>query len=541
MWQQILTITWAEWRGRRNRLPRTSLGGVLTATLYALWFAVFVGLGIAAALVVPHVSLGDLRTGLPVALIVILFFWQTVPLITMSSGLALDLSKLQMYPIRTDTMFVIEVVLRLTTAPEMVLVVLGIGAGLIRHSQVGLPGMLVILFIPLNLFFSLGMRELLLHSPGRWRELLTFAVISLTFLPQIVMNSSRGWRLRPLLKAVSVSPVTPWSAVSKIALGDVMNFASLVVGGWLLASFFFARWRFASSLGEDAPGAIHTQRIVPREPAATHSGVPSRGHTTSWASSSWFTSLLRDPLGALVEAQFRSITRMPRFRVLYGMACVFSMLVFFPAMGRLSEADFLRRNFLPFVTLYSLLISGEVLVFNVFGFDRRAVQLYFAAPVPFALVLRAKNIVAVWLLSLQTFVLLALSALLQVAMTTEQIANAMLTSAVIILFYLGIGNLTSVSVPRGIDPNQTFRRQAGGRMQLWVVLSMFSMSVPLGFALLASWALHTNWAFVGVMIVNLAVGCVVFHIATESAVEKAARDTERIVDTLSAGSTPIGG
>ena len=96
------------------------------------------------------------------------------------------------------------------------------------------------------------------------------------------------------------------------------------------------------------------------------------------------------------------LTRSPRFRVVFGMACVFSLVIFYPvAFGR-AGSTFLASNYLPAVNSYGLLILGEVLLWNVFGFDRKATQIYFLAPVRFESVLRAKNLIAIATVLLMT-------------------------------------------------------------------------------------------------------------------------------------------
>ncbi len=200
----------------------------------------------------------------------------------------------------------------------------------------------------------------------------------------------------------------------------------------------------------------------------------------------------------------------------------------------------MSNNILPIVNLYGLLLLGDVLLWNVFGFDRGAAQLYFVTPVPFKTVLRAKNVAAITFIVLQTFAVWIIAALVRVPFRGFSIANAAAASAVVGVFFLCIGNLSSIAMARPIDPSQTFRKQGGGRMQLWVLICMIGMAVLVGFALLARWALDTEWAFLGVLLLEFAVGVIVYRVATDSAVERAERDRERMIDALTKGPSPIG-
>ena len=64
-------------------------------------------------------------------------YWQLMPILSASMGSALDLRKLLAYPIPHRKLFIVEVLLRFTTALEMVLVLAGGVAGLLGESGGG--------------------------------------------------------------------------------------------------------------------------------------------------------------------------------------------------------------------------------------------------------------------------------------------------------------------------------------------------------------------------------------------------------------------
>ena len=76
-------------------------------------------------------------------------------------------------------------------------------------------------------------------------------------------------------------------------------------------------------------------------------------------------------------------------------------------------------------------------------------------------------------------------------------------------------------------------------MQLWLMLSSFGMFLLVGFAFLAKWALDSDWALFGVLLVEMVIGVIIYRVATESAVERGLRDRERIMDALSKGAAPV--
>lgn len=156
------------------------------------------------------------------------------------------------------------------------------------------------------------------------------------------------------------------------------------------------------------------------------------------------------------------------------------------------------------------------------------------------MVLRAKNIVATCCILLQVLFTIAVAALFQIQVSALSVISALALALVILAFLLGIGNLISVLQPRAVDPNETFRASRGGKAQLWLFLTLFTICIPVGLAFLARWALGTEWAYFGVLAIDLLVGLIVYHVATGSAIEKAEHERERIIDALSRGSTPIG-
>jgi hypothetical protein len=112
-------------------------------------------------------------------------------------------------------------------------------------------------------------------------------------------------------------------------------------------------------------------------------------------------------------------------------------------------------------------------------------------------------------------------------------------SAVVTVYLLAVGNFASVSTARPVDPAQTFKRQAGAKMQLWFLLCGIGMYALVGFAFLARWAFQSDGVLFGILLLELVIGIIVYRVATESAVQRGLRDGERLLEALSQGASPV--
>jgi ABC-2 type transport system permease protein len=539
MSQQIRAIVWAQFRTIRNYLPRTSWGAVLLALLSLLWYSLFIGLGGLLAVLLPKAPFSGLKEFLPAGLLGLLILWQVFPVMTMSSGWSLELNKLLVYPIHTSTLFLVEVLLRLTTAPEAVFVLLGVVIGLQRHPAIhGVWPLALLLFLPFNLFLSLAIREwmLRLFKKKRLREVLVLVIVLISVLPQLLTQTSLGKRVQPFYILASRGSVTPWHEFAVTGLGVPTVLSVCAVLAWVTLAYLFAKRQFARSMLVDfgRAEAFSTKQAPDLPSKATPIsafgafvlGLPGR--------------LFRDPYAALIEKELRSLVRTPRFRVVFGMACVFSALIFFPMAFGTSGARFMARNYLAFINTYGMLIVGDVLLWNIFGFDRRAAQLYFVTPVGLAQVIKAKNLAAAIFIALQTMLVTAITLILPVHVSMSSILGGLAISLVVALFFMSMGNYASVTNPRPVDPNQTFKRQAGGKAQLILLACYLCMAIPIGLAYLARWATGLEWTFFAVLAFDIFAATVFYFVSLDTVIAKCERNREQIIDALSKGADPIG-
>ena len=247
-------------------------------------------------------------------------------------------------------------------------------------------------------------------------------------------------------------------------------------------SFLFARWTFRKSLlGEDA--------------FQTVSGRPGPEQTAKPRLAVLLASPFRDPLGALIEKEIASLVRMPRFRVVYATSCLLGLIIFIPAALRSEHAGgFFERNLLPMVNAYGLLILGETLLLNVFGLDRTAAQIYFAAPLELRVVMVAKNLVAIWFVLIQNVIIALVAASLRASFTRVDLAAGLMVCVVLTVFLLTAGNIISVIAARPVDPRETFKKQSSAKIQLWTLGATLVLFLLVGFAFLARYAFHSTGA-----------------------------------------------
>ncbi|MGH9611370.1 MAG: hypothetical protein ACRD34_17020, partial [Bryobacteraceae bacterium] len=348
---------------------------------------------------------------------------------TLSSGWSLQLDKLRIYPVSDAALFGIEVLLRVTSAPEMILILLGGTVGLARHPLIPVASACcLLLYIPFNLFLSLALRELFLHAfeRNRLREIFAVLFIAIAIVPQVLLRSGLWAQARPYFFAVANGFGTPWHETAMLSLASRWWIALGLLILWTIAAYVFARWHFRKALMLDQSFQQGARASSAKKPAAEKAGQRFR----------FLDSLFRDPVGAILQKEFQSLVRMPRFRVVFGMACIFGVLVFLPArMASGHHSGFMAANFLMVVDLYGLLLLSDVLLLNVFGFDRSAAQIYFATPVPLKQVIQAKNLAAVIFVALQVLVALALAGALQVPLTLAKVAEAAGASAVATVFF----------------------------------------------------------------------------------------------------------
>ena len=515
-----------------------SRGAIFSLITGVIWYGFWCAISSAVYLQAAHTDAADLRVMLPTSLLLICLYWQVVPIISASMGSALDMRKLLVYPVPHHKLFIVEVLLRFTTGFEMILLLAGGVAGLLRNPEAGgwhaAPRLFgpVLLYVLFNLLLASGMRSFLerLLARRRLREILVLLLVLGVTVPRLLILTGVRPAALGRLEVLIHSSALPWVAAAQIVLGDSGLMALLTLSGWTLLAAWFGRMQFERNLRYDAVAA-----------QATPSG-PSRG-AQRWNERYYrLPSLLfPDPLAAIVEKELRSLSRTPRFRMIFVMGFSFGPLAWLPlVLGRqAAQHGVLAQNFLVVVCVYALTLLGQVTYWNSFGFDRSAAQIYFAAPPPISQILLGKNIASLFFIYLEALILTIITTALRVDTGPGKVIEMAVVVSVSSLYMMAFGNISSVRYPRGLAPERVSQGGASSRFQALVFILYPLALLPVGLAYLARYAFDSQTVFAAVLALAAVIAAVLYRIGMESAVATAGRYRERILMELSRGEGPV--
>ncbi len=95
---QARAILWAQWRTALHFYPRG--GAAWTAIIGFIWYGFWTLIAITALRVTSNPDdIHLIRAALPGTLLIVLLYWQVVPLMMAATGASLELRKLQAYQI----------------------------------------------------------------------------------------------------------------------------------------------------------------------------------------------------------------------------------------------------------------------------------------------------------------------------------------------------------------------------------------------------------------------------------------------------------
>ena len=527
----IHAIFWAQWRTLLHfrsggNLAGTALSGLILLGWFGLWTVIAAALGLLAA---QPGARSMFEQALPGALLLACMLWQVVPLLMTSQGASLDLKKLLVYPIPAGQLFGVDVALRVTSALEMILLAAGLTVGLLFNPAVPLKTApaVFLLFVLFNLLLASGLRQQMERWIVRRRlgEVLVLLLITASTLPRLLMVTGVPAPLRRMELGLT-GAWWPWSAAAHLALGQSSAMAWVTLLAWTAAAGAYGRWQFARNLRGDWSAASAAGSPVARTRTRRDSiyGLPSR--------------FLPDPLAALVEKELRSLVRSPRFRLVFIMGFTFGVVIFLPTMLRHGAGD-LSSHRLTMVSAYSLLILGDVVFWNVFGFDRSAAQLYFLTPCRFSLALAGKNVAAAIFVLLEVTGVGVVWSLLRMPVSPDMFAEAYAVTLVLSLYLLGAGNLASISYPRPVNPERSTGAVSSGRARVLLLLAYPALALPVLLAYGAEYAFRSRPAFYLVLAFAAALGAAFYWVALGSASAKSERCREQFLEALSQSEGPV--
>jgi hypothetical protein len=319
----------------------------------------------------------------------------------------------------------------------------------------------------------------------------------------------------------------PWAAVARVMLRENMAPAVLVSLLYLGLAYSFGRWQFERGIRYDDAGKAAPAIPSPVGPPGLTERMfrfPSR--------------FLPDPLAALVEKELRTFARIPRFRMVYAMSCMFGIVLYLPVLRNPhASTGFFIQNALPIMSLYGLMMLGPISYWNAFGFDRSAVQGYFSWPVRFRDALIAKNITVALLLIPQIVLIALVGKAAQLPASFGKFLEAMVVMLIAALYWFSIGNIFSVRMPRPMDPEKM--NQMANKIQALSIWTAPLLLLPIGLAYWARAVFGNEIVFSGVLLVAAIVGGIFYRVGLDSAVDSAVRTRESMLMQLSRSDGPL--
>jgi ABC-2 type transport system permease protein len=418
---------------------------------------------------------------------------------------------------------------------EMIIVLLAGMAALFRNpltrgAYAPLPFLIFILF---NLLLASGTRSLLerLLARRRVRELLVVFLFALWMIPRFLfLSGHRPGELTGWNRAIQ-HLFFPWTAAGYAALGVRVAPALLYMAAWTCLAAWFGRAQFERSLRCDAVAAEATPL----------NGAPGRARRVIEALYRLPGFLWKDPLGAIIEKELRSLARTPRYRMVFIMGFSFGLMVWLPLViaPKGQEHSTFGAHFLTIVCVYSLSLLGQVSYWNCFGFDRSATQIYFLAPQPLRATLVGKNIASLAFVYLEATILIVVTGLFRVSFGAAQIAEALSVVGICALYMMAMGNISSVHYPRALNPTRVSQGGASSRFQALVFLLYPVALVPVGLAFLARYAFDSAGVFYATLGLAAVIGSIVYWVSMDSAITSALVRRERMIQDLSSSEGPV--
>jgi ABC-2 type transport system permease protein len=384
--------------------------------------------------------------------------------------------------------------------------------------------------VAFNLLLAAGMRNLLerLLLRRRIRELLMLVIVFAGVLPQLLITFKVS--NQALTSNLPVAIFWPWGAAAELLLNLALLPAAGILILYLALAYAFSRYQFSKVIRADAgPGVA--DRDDPSQASRNWSDrlirMPSR--------------LLPDPLGAAVEKELRTLIRSPRFRLVYIMGFSFGLVVWLPMALRHvpGHESVTRTHFLTCVSVYALVLLGQVTFWNAFGFDRTATQAWYALPIPFAQVFQAKNLTAVIIVLTELVLVVGIALALPVPHPLVRVAEAFAVTLISAVYLISFGNLMSVRVPRAMDPEKVTQGASARSMNAFAFFLFPVALLPIALAYWARYVFDSELVFFTLLALAAILGAIIYWIALESAVKTAMLRKESILNELGRSDGPL--
>jgi ABC-2 type transport system permease protein len=197
------------------------------------------------------------------------------------------------------------------------------------------------------------------------------------------------------------------------------------------------------------------------------------------------------------------------------------------------------EHYLTIVSVYALTLLGQVSYLNTFGFDRSAAQVYFSVPVSIVKSLAGKNIAVVLFILVEMLAVTLASVVLRIHVAPGNIAEAFSVTAIVAVYLLSIGNLSSVHFPRAMNPERVSQGGSASRMQALIFVFYPIALLPVFLAFWARYVFGSELIFTLILMFAAILGAVVYWISMDSAVHAVVERREKILMELSRSEGPV--
>lgn len=516
-------------RGEGRRL-RVSVSILFSIFWYGLWMAAAAG----AALIPNLIGREDVESALGGILLFAMGYWQLAPLMTLSLGISLEMSKVMIYPVSIYTLFGAECLLRVATGFEILLLLIGLFGGL---AWAGSPylvelGFAFLLFVAFNVFLSAGIRNLVerLFQRRRLREIVLVVLVSCTILPQLLMWS-KGARTAFRNVLTSTRGIPDWMHPSGLAAR--VSIGEGVVWDWILL--------LAMVGGAAIFGFVQFVASCRRGVGAASSATPKStllGGRMLRVLSRW----VADPIGALVEKEIRYLWRSPRFRLPFFMGFTFGVAAWVPIMRHWQDTvgAWMEHSAVTLISLYAFLLLGPVMFLNRFGFDRQSTRFYFWLPLGFRDLLIAKNLATLFFAGLELALVALACRLIGLAIGFEQILEAALIGLIAMLYLLSVGNHMSVHFPVASNPDRVSRAGMGHGLRAAIQFTLFPLSLaPIAAAIASRYYWGGDQSFAETLAVAALAGAGIYLFTLDRAAAYGEKFRELMLSHLTEGGGPM--
>jgi hypothetical protein len=153
--------------------------------------------------------------------------------------------------------------------------------------------------------------------------------------------------------------------------------------------------------------------------------------------------------------------------------------------------------------------------------------------------LAGKNVAAALFILVEMLAITLVSTLFRSRIPVGKVLEAYVVTAIVGIYLLATGNLSSVHFPRAMNPERVSQGGAASRMQALIFLFYPVALLPVFLAFWARYVFESELIFYLILTFAAILGAAVYWIAMDSATQTAVERREKILMELSRGEGPL--